>query len=59
LLSVVLLLTDSILRVARVTRVTKYIDSIAVRLNNYKAIAELTISTIDILLLVSIVSIAY
>jgi len=68
LLSIVLLLINSILkitrvtrvaRVTKVTRVAKYIDSAAVRLNNYKVIAELTISTIDILLLVSTASIAY
>jgi len=62
LLSVVLLLIDSILKITkitRVTRVTRRIDSTAVRLNNYKAIAELTISTIDILLLASAVSITY
>jgi len=62
LLSIVLLLIDSIFRVTRVTKVTKVtkrIDSTAVRLNNYKAIAELTISTADILLLASAASITY
>ena len=62
MLSVVLLLIDSILKITkitRVTRVTRRIDSTAVRLNNYKVIAELTISTIDILLLASIASITY